>query len=271
MGGWHAKLDLDFAARDGRTVLAARRHVGPLAVQRPFYPEGTVCHVYVLHPPGGVVGGDELANHFRLAAGTHTVVTTPAATKFYRSNGESARQTQELHLMDAVCEYLPQESILFAGSRVRLSTLVHLAGRSRFIGWEMTCFGRPASGETFARGLLRQTFELRHEGRPLFIGRFAVDGASAVVMQGRAGLGGYPVLGTLLAYPAAQEDAEVARRSVGERGNAMAGVTWVDGVLAIRGVAMRSDCLRDLFVTLWHALRPRLLGRPAAPPRVWAT
>ena len=58
--GWEAELALRFVIRDGRTVLGERRHRGPLQVQRVFYPEGTdLCHLYVLHPPGGLVAGPQ--------------------------------------------------------------------------------------------------------------------------------------------------------------------------------------------------------------------
>ena len=90
---WKAHLSLGIVQTSARTVLKSRSHVGPLAVQRPFYPEGDVCHVYILHPPGGVVGGDELAIHINAATGSHALVTTPAAGKFYRSDGRTAKQS----------------------------------------------------------------------------------------------------------------------------------------------------------------------------------
>jgi len=79
--GWHAALELGFAAASGATRLARRKHRGPLVVQRPFLPEGPgVAHVYVLHPPGGLVGGDELTLDVEVDAGAHALVTTPAAS-----------------------------------------------------------------------------------------------------------------------------------------------------------------------------------------------
>ncbi len=97
--GWRAELRLGFARSGERTVLAERRHVGPLQVQRPFYPEGgRFCHVYVLHPPGGVVGGDELRLDVDVAGHAHALVTTPAAGKFYRSRGPRALQLQILRV-----------------------------------------------------------------------------------------------------------------------------------------------------------------------------
>src|SRR5262245_44590058 len=94
--GWRAELDLEFAARDGKTVLARRRHLGPLVVQRPFHPEGGVCHLYLIHPPGGIVGGDHLSCRIAVAPAAQALLTTPAATKFYRSAGATAVQQQEI-------------------------------------------------------------------------------------------------------------------------------------------------------------------------------
>ena len=58
--GWQAAMDLHFNGSGARTVITRRRHVGPLRIQKPFYPGDGACHVYLLHPPGGLVGGDVL-------------------------------------------------------------------------------------------------------------------------------------------------------------------------------------------------------------------
>src|SRR5512137_547009 len=117
--GWRAELVLGFRWQDGRTVLATRRHIGPLTVQRPFYPEGDVCHVYVLHPPGGVVAGDCLTIAINAEADSAALVTTPAAGKFYRSDGKLARQQVSLTVAaNAALEWLPQETIIYEGARV---------------------------------------------------------------------------------------------------------------------------------------------------------
>src|SRR5205085_6360717 len=101
--GWQAELRLRFNCdapgplRPGRTRLVERQHRGPLVVQRPFYPEGDPCHVYLVHPPGGVVGGDALRIDATVDPGAHALITTPAATKFYRCEERISTQTQELH------------------------------------------------------------------------------------------------------------------------------------------------------------------------------
>src|SRR4051812_17267113 len=118
-GGWEAHLELDFQHLAGRTRLVHRRHVGPLHVQRPFHPEptpGGAAHVYLLHPPGGLVGGDSLAIRARARKGAQVLLTTPAATKFYRTSGELAVQSVTLEVgEDAAVEWLPQETIVFGG------------------------------------------------------------------------------------------------------------------------------------------------------------
>ena len=130
--GWRASLRLALRAANGRTVLAERAHEGPLVVQRPFYPEGPVCHLYLVHPPGGVAGGDHLSLQLQLDPGAQGVLTTPAATKIYRSFGARiARVEQHLEVNDATLEWLPQETIVFRGARARLSTQVQLSGRAR--------------------------------------------------------------------------------------------------------------------------------------------
>src|SRR5712671_2379682 len=202
--GWGASLALTFArAGDDATMLATRRHVGPLAVQRPFYPEGRgVCHVYILHPPGGIVGGDRLRVDVGVGAGAHALLTTPAATKVYRSAGARAQQRQHLHIAaGATLEWLPQETILFDGAHVDLGTRVDLAAGGRFLGIETLCFGLPARAEGFARGRCRQSLELWQDGRPLLCERGRFDG-DAPVSAARWGLAGAPVLGTLLSAPA---------------------------------------------------------------------
>ena len=131
--------------RTARRASRGASHRGPLVVQRPFLPEGPgVCHVYVLHPPGGLVGGDELTIDVEVDAGAHALVTTPAASKVYRTTGAVARQVQRLRVAGgATLEWLPQEAILYDGARAALETRVELATGARFIGIDAVCFGLP--------------------------------------------------------------------------------------------------------------------------------
>ena len=136
--GWHAELDLAFARSGGRTVLTRRDHRGPLLVQRAFYPEDNgTCHVYIVHPPGGVVGGDRLTITTDVGADAAALVTTPAAGKYYRTEGPDARQEQRLTVgPGAMLEWFPQETIIFDGAQVHTRTRVALADTASFVGWE---------------------------------------------------------------------------------------------------------------------------------------
>lgn len=267
--GWQARLELGFAPRDERTRLVHRRHYGPLVLQRPFYPEGAPCHVYLLHPPGGIVGGDRLELHVHCDAAAHALITTPAANKFYRSAGATARQSQTLHVSaGATLEWLPQEQILFQGARVDTITRVELAPSARFIGWEMTCLGRPASGEGFEQGYLRQRLEIWRDGTPLLIERSRIEGGSSW-MQARYGLGGHSVTGTLAAVGAGDAHVAALREALPE--TAPVAATRLDDVVLLRYLGDSAEQARTLLNQAWQVLRPLLLERSACEPRIWKT
>src|SRR4051812_15146446 len=168
--GWVAELDFGVVSRDAMSVLERRAHFGPVQVQRAFFPEGRgCCHIYVLHPPGGLVSGDTLSVRGEVGRGAHALVTTPAAGKVYRSgDGRHALQRQRFTVAaDASLEWLPQETIVFDRARVELDTRVDLAGNATFMGWEILCLGRSVGGEPFRSGRCRQRLELWRDGRPL--------------------------------------------------------------------------------------------------------
>lgn len=269
---WRAHLDLSFARQGGRSVLARRAHHGPLAVQRPFYPEGPAgaCHVYLLHPPGGVVGGDLLDVAVHAAPDSCALLTTPAANKLYRSAGPCAQLTQTLRVdPGAQLEWLPQPTIAFAGVHARVTTRVDLAPGGRFIGWEMVCLGRPDSGERYA-GTLGMALELWQDGAPLWLERTRYDGTA--LLDAPFGLRAHCVSGTLLATPLTAPDAQDAvRAAVDAHESVLAGVSSVDGVLALRVLGPQAQAVQRALTAAWAALRPGVLGRPALAPRIWAT
>ena len=95
---WHARLSLDYTLEAGRTA-ARFQHEGPLRILQSLYPEGdAICHNVLVHPPSGLVGGDTLDITVRAQAGTHGLLTTPGATRFYRSEGEVALQRTRLQV-----------------------------------------------------------------------------------------------------------------------------------------------------------------------------
>ena len=266
---WQARLQLEFSASGSRTVLSRRQHHGPLVVQRPFYPEGGICHVYLVHPPGGIVGGDQLTLQTESRPGSHALITTPAATKFYRAGPHpAARMLQQLTVRDAALEWLPQETIVFDGARATTRTEVHLHGAARFLGWEIACLGRPANGESFSSGALAQDLLLYHDGAPLLLDRLRLEGGSPA-LTAKWGLDGMQALGTLLMTPASHIDLGALRAL--EAPQVRFALTQVQGVLVCRALALHAEPVRALFSAMWLQLRPHLLGCEAVAPRIWAT
>ena len=267
--GWQAGLRLGFRAGSHRTVLAERQHHGPLAVQRPFYPEGEVCHVYLLHPPGGVVGGDSLAIDVQLEQGAQALVTTPGATKFYRSAGARARQTQTITVHDgARLEWLPQENIFFPGAEVELETRVELMGNARLALWEIQCLGRPVIGEGFDSGHIDSRLSISRDGRPLISERLRVDAKNRARLSLMAGLA---VGGTLLITDAGEAVVVACRDLLFAGGTDHAGASLIEDILVVRYLGNSTERARRLFTGIWQKLRADTLGYPPGVPRIWAT
>ena len=271
--GWRASLHLGFERRGARSVCHERRHIGPLRVQRPFYPEGDeVCHVYVLHPPGGVVGGDELEIAVEVAASAAALLTTPAAGKFYRSDGRLARQRQSLSVAaGASLEWLPQETIVFDGANAAMTTRVDLEGDARFMGWEILCLGRPAAGERFTLGTVSQAWEIRRDGAPLFIERAVYD-RDETALGAPWGLAGQPVCGSLVCMGDYAESIDAIRAATaGLNLEGLFSVSQLAEAMVCRYLGPHGDEAHRCFVRSWEILRPLSLHRAACAPRIWAT
>lgn len=270
---WQASLALEFAGRNARTTLLARRHQGPLVVQKMLYPEGdAVCHGIIVHPPGGVAGGDQLSISAQLDAGAHVLLTTPGAGKWYKANRLQATQALTFTLGQGTClEWLPQENILFDGSQVGFSGQVNLAADAVFCGWEILCLGRQARGEIWQQGHVQQALEIRREGRLLWNERMALQPHSRV-MQSMAGLRGMPVSGSLvLAAGAMPVDVLEACRAVTAESEAHIGVSALPDIFTARYIGRSSEAAKQYFERLWQVLRPWYAGRAASRPRIWNT
>jgi urease accessory protein len=270
---WRASLDLSFIRRSDRTLLAARSHRGPLQIQKALYPDGPgICHVTVLHPPGGLAGGDALAVAARLDSGSRVCLTTCGATKWYRCPRAGAQQALYFSIEEGgALEWLPRESILFNGSKAAMTLDVELARGAQFFGWEILCFGRRASGEGWHSGGLRLRTRIRQAGHPLWCERANLKAGSGFDSS-PVGLGGYTVSGTFVAA-GSDIGAELlgACRVIAPRGrDTRVGVTRIPQVLLARYLGHSSQDAFNWFKSLWSVLRPALLDQPAIPPRLWA-
>lgn len=264
--GWTAALDLAYEPRRKRTALVGRRHRGPLSVQRPFYPDddGT-CHTYILHPPAGIVGGDDLSVNLELATHSRVLMTTPGATRWYFSDGRTATLSQRARVADAaVLEWLPQETLFFDGAHARSTTRIELEGDARYLGCEITGLGRPACAERYTHGELDLRFELLRDGRLLLRERLVAQGAPR-------GLRGHAALMTFIASGADPTVLAAAQAQCAAVVGAVCAATLIDDVLICRGLAPECAPLIIASRQLRQALRPLVLGRAAAPPRIWRT
>lgn len=273
---WHARLSLDYRREGGRCV-ARFEHDGPLRILQALYPEGDeVCHSVLVHPPGGLVGGDMLDIAVHSRAGAHGLVTTPGAARFYRSTGEPAVQRVRVRLDEgARLEWLPLEAICYSGCIAENHLSLDLAPGAELMGWDVTALGLPESGLPFDQGSLLQHLEL--EGSWLERGR--VDAGDGRLMDGPLGLAGQRCIATLflatgsdLTRPRRDQALELAREVIA--GHALCGSAGATApgprVVAIRVLAPLVEPALGLLKAIRDAWRPALWELPPTRPRTWA-
>lgn len=288
---WHAFLDLKLALTQRGVALKTSAHQGPLYVQKPFYPEGRdLAHLYILHPPGGLVSGDTLNLSCHQDPDAHLLLTTPGAGRVYRARQDKSLQSQNnlFHVSEnASLEWLPQETILYPEANTKLMTRVDLAANARFIGWEITCFGLPASDQAFTSGQVSQTFEIRQQGQIKFREKNLINKNSFHLLSQQAGFNKQSVNALMVAGPfinepnksqetdtldkvisALQLDCEHLNQA---QSHAMASVSLTGEFLLIRYLGDSSEQAKQLFLSCWQKIRPLLLNRDACIPRIWAT
>ena len=274
---WHATLQIDYSAQSGRTV-ARHLHDGPLRILQSLYPEGdAVCHNVLVHPPGGLVGGDTLEITVTAATGAHALLTTPGATRFYRSLGEPALQHTRIRLADgARLEWLPLEAICYSGCLAENRLEMELASGSELIGWDVTALGLPASAQPFARGSFCQHIEMPG----IWLERGRIDAADELLLDSPLGLAGHRCLasiffctGSALGRERRQQALESARLVMHAHPLChTAGATSPnDQVVVVRVLAPMVEPATHLLRQVWSAWRQQLWQLDAQPPRIWAT
>jgi len=269
---WRARLDLAFDRDGARTRLARRSHEGPLVVQKQLYPEGDdVCQCIVVHPPGGIAGGDHLRLTVDVARDARVQLTTPGAAKWYRADGRPSAQRLDFFVAaGAVLEWLPQPAILFDGIDARSGVRVRLARDSVYIAFDIVCLGRTASNERFERGTWRQRIDVEREDALVWSERAVLHGGDALLFAG-PGLNGAPVFGTFAAMAANIPDDLIAacRKPAPVRGDGS--VTRLPQAIVGRYRGDSTEAAHAYFTALWTLVRPVLAGRAAVAPRIWST
>jgi urease accessory protein len=248
---WPARLRLDArlagpgdARPAGPATLLHGSHIGPLRLLKTLYPEGPgIAHAVLVHPPGGLVGGDRLDIEVHADAGAHLLVTTPSATRFYRSVAGEAVQAVRAHLAPgARLEWLPQETLAYAGCDGRNDWQVHLAADAAVMAMEVLALGLGESQRPFSRGgadrplgskarmdegtgpgldrgvdtsgRFVQQFEITGDNGRLWRERGVIDAVDQALLDGPCGLAGRRVLGTLLLAAGSALDAPMAEAAL---------------------------------------------------------
>jgi len=274
---WQACLNLDFSHKNERTYLAKNLHVGPLVLQKSLHPEGEqVCHGVIIHPPGGVAGGDTLTLNVTLNENSHALLTTPGAGKWYKANGKQASQHLNFDLQPSAClEWLPQENILFDGADLKLSAEVNLGAGAQYVGWEIVCFGRQAQLERWQSGGLHQGLSIRR-GQVLIWNERTYLKPDHRLIDSIVGLHGNAVSASFViaagSVPASVLEAcRAIQPELTLDLQAKYGMTALQEIFSARYVGQSAQCARQYFEALWQILRPWYAGREVTRPRIWNT
>ena len=266
---WHAELELGYGRFGDSTRPTLRRHFGPLRVQKHLYAEGPeVCQHIIVHPPGGIAGGDRLNICASVGPDAWAQLTSPGAAKWYRAAGPAYQSLTLNVAAGATLEWLPQETIVFSDARAELTTRIELEGDGRLFYWDMVALGRLASGERFEHGHFQSQLDIRRDGQLLWHERQRVIGGDGL-LDSPIGLDGNPVFATLLVT--GEISAELLQTCRDLPNPVRGDLTQLPGLVVARCLAVEALQARAWLIELWRLLRPALLGREALAPRIWST
>ncbi len=268
--GKHAFLSVRALRRGGRTEIDPIARRIPYQWQGSFFQDHDDQPFVLLHnSAGGFVEGDAAELHVVAEPGTRSLFTTTAATRFYKC--ETAETSRDLVTFiageEALIEYLPDEVIPFAMSRIERTTRVALHASSRLFASDVISAGRVSygAGEQFAFASMRSQFEVRINGRLAVLDRLVASEPGDVEVLARL-WGGRAHLATVAAYAPSLPDGLVER--VQERCEAFgdcceAGATLIDGVIFVRALAEQVWQAHEAVYRIWETVRPAISGKPA--------
>lgn len=273
---WHATLSLDYTLQAGKTI-AHFRHDGPLRILQSLYPEcDAVCHNVLVHPPGGLVGGDTLDIAVTAGAGSHGLITTPGATRFYKSASEVALQRTRIRLdAGARAEWLPMEALCYSGCIAENHLTLDLEPGAELLGWDVTALGLPSAGKPFEQGSFCQHIELPG----VWLERARIRANDLLLMNSPLGLAGQRCIGTLffasgskLERQRRQLALDLAREVIeAHPSSSTAGATSPDAqIVVVRVLAPLVEPAMGLMKEVWKTWRRHFWDKAAPSPRIWS-
>jgi len=268
---WHARLSFQLEKRVNKTIITRLSHLGPVRVLRPYYPDQSgAVHVYLLHPPGALVGGDLVEFDIEAASRTRALITTPSAGKFNRALTNLVQNQRNLLRVgdSARLEWLPQENIFFNEAQAKTETQVEVDASAFFAGWDISCFGRPASGEHFDSGRLHTQFQVRQAGVPVLneVCRFSLPGMNSAfefAMQKRTVSGLFCANHIDTALPEAS-------LTLLEQHQQVIAATKVKDWIFIRYFGDSAEQAKHLFIAIWSEIKKSAWNEDFIPPRIWS-
>jgi urease accessory protein len=273
---WRADLKLDYTLESQRTVVRYL-HQGPLRILQSLYPEGDqICHNVLVHPPGGLVGGDTLDIQVTVAEGAHGLVSTPGATRFYKSGGHPALQQVVAHVAgNAKLEWLPLEAIAYNDCEATNRAIFNLAPSAELITWDVTALGLPSSDMAFTQGHFQQHIEIPG----VWLERGNIRGEDTRWLNSPLGLAGSKCLASLVFASGSAIDSdrttqalEAAREVIESHPlRLQAGITCAHPqVIVLRVISPLVEPTMDLLKKVWAVWRHTLWALPSTPPRIWS-
>ncbi|MES2947085.1 MAG: urease accessory protein UreD [Pseudomonadota bacterium] len=273
---WHAQLQLDYSFEAGRTV-ARHSHSGPLRILQSLYPEGeNVCHNVLVHPPGGLVGGDTLDIKVHAQAGSHALITTPGASRFYRSDGLPALQQTHVRVeAGARLEWLPLEAICYSACQAENRLTMELVPGAELMGWDVTALGLPLANLPFVLGQFRQHIEVPG----IWLERGSIDASDSRLLDSPAGLNGqrciasfFFIAGQPLTRERRERGLDSARAVIAqhELANTAGATSPHPQVLVVRLLAPVVEPAMALLRVLRNTWRQELWEKSPSSPRIWS-
>jgi urease accessory protein len=258
-------------ARDGRVTALARLYQrAPCRVLFPDAEQGDPPLAALLTTSGGLAGGDEIRIGVAADAGAACTIVSQAAEKVYRSLGADAVVMTTLAVgPGAYLEWLPQETILFDGARLKRRITATLAPEGRLLACEMIAFGRAARGEHLIGGRWFDAWEIRRGGALAWTDAIALEDDVGVALASPLAFAGAAAYATAVYVGADAERHLATARGLVESGASRGGASQVGGVLLARFLGGSAQAVRADLVRYLCGMRNAVAGLPARLPRLW--